>query len=105
MTESDKGSMFASESEKQTFVFQELSLLIKEFELGEIQLTNLDRIHLSIRTQAPLKDIDTFLVSNGYSKEDSKWATTYHKYVDEYAVASNVSLDKTRQQLVISLNY
>jgi hypothetical protein len=107
MTKKDEGFALPTQGQKQDFVLSEVSYLMGMFHQDEIQVSNLDQVNLQLRMPAIANVVEQFksLEDRGYSKSDSSMVTLYHRFDDDTAVAANVSFDKTRDVVIISMNY
>ena len=104
MVKVDEGFSLPTKEAKEEFVLREVTELMKIMEVDEFQVSNLDQLNLQMRLAYDLKSLD-YLEARGYEKVDSSLATLYHKFDDETAVASNVTLDKGRNTVIISMNF
>lgn len=107
MAKKDEGFALPTMEQKQVYVLSEVSYLMEMFHQNEIQVSNLDQVNLQLRMPANSNAEEQFkcLEDRGYGKADSKMATLYHRFDDDTAVASNVSFDKSRNVVIISMNY
>lgn len=107
MTKKDEGFALPTKEQKQDYVLSEVSYLMGMFHQDEIQVSNLDQVNLQLRMPANTNAEEQFkcLEERGYGKADSSLATLYHRFDDTTAVASNVSFDKARKVVIISMNY
>lgn len=104
MTKPHEVFALPTKEQKESFVLQEVSFLMDKLDVGEIQMSNLDQINLQFKIKSEDRDLE-FLESRGYEKTESSLATLYHKFDDNTAVASNVTLDKTRKVVIVSMNF
>lgn len=98
---------FPSIEEKEQYVLMELTCLMEDLRISDLQVNELNKIHLSFRCPNVLDKNELFhiLEDRGYKKEESRHTAMFHKYDDKTAVASNVSYDKEKNLSVIAINY
>ena len=106
MHSKDDGFNLPTIEEKEQYVLNEVSELFSVFRQSAIKMSHMDKLNVTFRFGASpeiFKQLQT-LPNMGYSETDSKTCSLYHKFDDETAVASNVSFDKERRSVIISVN-
>lgn len=96
---------FPSKLEKETFVTKEVNFLLGSFS-NKLSDGHIDQISLNFKLPGMvMRDRFKELEGRGYQKSDSDIGTVYHLYNEQSAVSSNVSYDKNKDIVAISMNF
>lgn len=90
---------------KEQSVLKEVKTLLNTFKPENLKLKNLDQINVSFAFETKKETNFDVLSKMGYQKESNLELSVYSRRDSHSAFVSNVSVDKSKNSVTISVNY